>query len=276
MLAAIEAGIALVEAERARGRRPGRHRRDGHRQHDGGQRDGGGPHRAPRSRTSPAPAPAWTRRAAGARSTRSRARARGESARSGRRARRARQGRRLRDRRARRRHPGRRAAHRVPVVLDGFISGAAALVAVRLKPEARGCAARLAPLGRARPSPRARGARASSRTSTSGCGSARGRARRCASVSPGPRSAILTEMATFKSAGVSGAGAPPTEGQVRRSVGGRPVRGLGDISRRSRWPARRRTLPALSASALTVTRSDRPLASRCRRRRAGSSRSCPA
>ena len=31
------------------------------------------------------------------------------------------------------------AAHRIPVVLDGFIAGAAALAAVRLKPEVRGC-----------------------------------------------------------------------------------------------------------------------------------------
>ena len=79
------------------------------------------------------------------------------------------------------------AAHQVPVVLDGFISGAAALVAVRLKPEVRALSAspRTAPPSPAIATCSRRSS--SSRTSTSGCVWVRGPARRSASVSPGPR-----------------------------------------------------------------------------------------
>ena len=158
------------------------------------------------------------------------------------------------------------AASRLPVVLDGFIAGAAALVAVRLKPEARGGAARLAPLGRARATPTC------SRRSVSipyldlglrlgeGTGAALciGLAR--AAV------AILTEMATFKSAGrariapdVAGGGArePPP------SAAARALALLCLLPQRGRRRAHRH-------------RSDRPRARPARPARRASSRSSPA
>ena len=96
----------------------------------------------------------------------------------------------------------RRRGARIPVVLDGFIAGAAALAAVRLAPDGARLPARRAPLGRAR----ARhvlealgltpyldlGLRLGEGTGAALCiGLARAAA------------AILSEMATFKSAGVS-------------------------------------------------------------------------
>ena len=51
------------------------------------------------------------------------------------------------------------AAARVPVIVDGFICGAAALAAARIAPRRRGVADRFAPLGRGRPSRGVEGAR---------------------------------------------------------------------------------------------------------------------
>jgi len=103
------------------------------------------------------------------------------------------------------------AAYQIPVVVDGFISGAAALVAVRLKAEVRACL--LASHRSAEPGHRHvldaleltpyldLGLRLGEGTGAALCiGLARSAV------------AILTEMATFTSAGVSGAGAPPDGG----------------------------------------------------------------
>jgi len=103
------------------------------------------------------------------------------------------------------------AALRIPVVVDGFISGAAALAAVRLKPEVRACL--LASHRSAEPGHRHvlealelapyldLGLRLGEGTGAALCiGLARSAV------------AVLTEMATFASAGVSGAGAPPDGG----------------------------------------------------------------
>lgn len=94
------------------------------------------------------------------------------------------------------------AAYRMPVVLDGFIAGAAALTAVRLKPEARGAllaAHRSAEPGHARVLKALGlepyldlGMRLGEGTGTALCISLARAAR-----------AVLSEMATFKSAGVT-------------------------------------------------------------------------
>jgi nicotinate-nucleotide--dimethylbenzimidazole phosphoribosyltransferase len=99
------------------------------------------------------------------------------------------------------------AAHRLPVVLDGFIAGAAALVAVRLQPRARGAllaAHRSAEPGHARVLEALRlapyldlGLRLGEGTGAALC-----IALARAAV------AILSDMATFKSAGVSDRSAP--------------------------------------------------------------------
>jgi nicotinate-nucleotide--dimethylbenzimidazole phosphoribosyltransferase len=100
------------------------------------------------------------------------------------------------------------AAHRLPVVLDGFIAGAAALVAVRLRPEAREAllaAHRSAEPGHARVLAALGlepyldlGMRLGEGTGAALCiGLARAAC------------AIMTEMATFKSAGVTDRGGAP-------------------------------------------------------------------
>ena len=103
------------------------------------------------------------------------------------------------------------AAYQIPVVVDGFISGTAALVAVRLKAEVRACL--LASHRSAEPGHRHvlealelapyldLGLRLGEGTGAALCiGLARSAV------------AILTEMATFTSAGVSGTGAPSDGG----------------------------------------------------------------
>ena len=82
------------------------------------------------------------------------------------------------------------AAARVPVVLDGFITGAAALIATRLQPAVgRGC---WPPTARSSPGTQSSSsAGPATRCSSSTCGSARGRARRsrsaCSGGVPHPR-----------------------------------------------------------------------------------------
>jgi nicotinate-nucleotide--dimethylbenzimidazole phosphoribosyltransferase len=103
------------------------------------------------------------------------------------------------------------AAYRVPVVLDGFIAGAAALTAVRLKPEARG--ALLAAHRSAEPG-HARVLEALGLEPYLDLGLRLGEgtgAALCISLARAAR-AFLSEMATFKSAGVTdradGGGSP--------------------------------------------------------------------
>jgi len=94
------------------------------------------------------------------------------------------------------------AAYRVPVVLDGFIAGAAALTAVRLKPEARG--ALLAGHRSAEPG-HARVLEALGLEPFLDLGMRLGEgtgAALCISLARAAR-AVLGEMATFKSAGVT-------------------------------------------------------------------------
>ena len=103
------------------------------------------------------------------------------------------------------------AAYRVPVVLDGFIAGAAALTAVRLKPEARG--ALLAAHRSAEPG-HARVLEALGLEPYLDLGMRLGEgtgAALCISLARAAH-AVLSEMATFKSAGVTdrapGGGSP--------------------------------------------------------------------
>jgi len=96
------------------------------------------------------------------------------------------------------------AAHRVPVILDGFIAGAAALVATRIKPEARRYL--LASHRSAEPGHR-RVLEALELTPYLDLGMRLGEGTGAALCMSLARAAVavLTEMATFKSAGVSGA-----------------------------------------------------------------------
>jgi nicotinate-nucleotide--dimethylbenzimidazole phosphoribosyltransferase len=100
------------------------------------------------------------------------------------------------------------AAYRLPVILDGFIAGAAALVAVRLKPEVR--SALLAAHRSAEPG-HARVLEALGLEPYLAFGMRLGEgtgAALCISLARAAL-AVLTEMATFKSAGVSDRVDPP-------------------------------------------------------------------
>jgi nicotinate-nucleotide--dimethylbenzimidazole phosphoribosyltransferase len=105
------------------------------------------------------------------------------------------------------------AAYRIPVVLDGFISGAAALAAVRLKPEVRACL--IASHRSAEPGHR-HVLQALELTPYLDLGLRLGEGTGAALCIGLARSAvaILTEMATFASAGVSGTGAPADGGGI--------------------------------------------------------------
>ena len=113
---------------------------------------------------------------------------------------------RLRDRRAGRRGAGRGGRAACRWCVDGFIASAAALVAVRLRPPAPAtCMAshRSVEAGHAAACWRRW---ACGRCSTSSCASARAPAPRWRCPWSTPRCAILHEMATFDSAGVSDSG----------------------------------------------------------------------
>ena len=132
-LRAVATGIDLAGSLWARRPRSHRRRRDGDRQHDGRQRHLRGPDRTGRSRSSPAGGPASTMRRIGARSPPSNAPSR-STARIG--ATRSASWRPSVGSRSRSSSgsSSARSEARIPVVLDGFITGAAALVAATLQP----------------------------------------------------------------------------------------------------------------------------------------------
>ena len=90
------------------------------------------------------------------------------------------------------------AARRLAIVLDGFITSAAALVAARLRPAVRRFDDRRDAFDRTGARARARGARASSRSWTSASASAKGPARRsrCRSSTPRSRSSSTWRRST--------------------------------------------------------------------------------
>ena len=95
------------------------------------------------------------------------------------------------------------ASRRVPVIVDGVIAAAAALVATVVRPRRRRVPDLRAPLERDRDRRSSSRSSASSRSSTSACAWVRGRVRcwPCPTVQAAAK--ILREMATFDSAGVS-------------------------------------------------------------------------
>ena len=98
------------------------------------------------------------------------------------------------------------AAERVPVVLDGFITGAAALVAARLAPDVGRRDDRVAPLAGAGAHARARRARARAAARPRPAARRGHAAPRSRCRSSAASLAILDEMATFEDAGVTDAG----------------------------------------------------------------------